>query len=292
MLSDVAPAKVNLSLRIPGRFADGYHAVDSLVVFAANADAADGLDLEPDVPFSLDIKSVKNVGNEQVPIDDSNLVLQAARAFQEAFPDCRTGAFTLEKRLPVAAGIGGGSSDAAAALRLLATLNNITDLQRLRTIAAPLGADIPVCISARAQHMAGIGDIVTPLPGFPQLPAILVNPGVGVSTADVFSALGLESGTMRRNDTVSAQLELLSVSDVLAYLDEQPNDMQSAAATLCPEIGICLDAVAESGAMLARMSGSGATVFGLYDSAAAAHRAAHGISAEHPGWWVADTILR
>lgn len=291
MLSDVAPAKVNLSLRIPGRFEDGYHAVDSLVAFASGSAAADSLSLDPDQPLALTVTGDVE-GAEPVPDDGTNLILRAAHAFRDAFPDCRLGAFTLDKRLPVAAGVGGGSSDAAAALRLLSALNGIADLQRLRLIGAPLGADIPVCVSARAQHMAGRGEAVTPLPGFPDLPAVLVNPRVGVSTAEVFAQLGLPSGALRTGDAAELRLELRTTGDVLGYLDEQPNDLQGVAMGLCPQIALCLDAVAESGALLTRMSGSGATVFGLYDSDAAAHHAARMLSAGHQEWWVVDTVLR
>ncbi|MEM8878880.1 MAG: 4-(cytidine 5'-diphospho)-2-C-methyl-D-erythritol kinase [Pseudomonadota bacterium] len=290
MLSDVAPAKVNLSLRIPGRFEDGYHAVDSVVAFSSGSAATDSLSLDADQPLSLTITG-SVTGADAVPNDDTNLVLCAARAFQDAFPDCRMGAFALDKRLPVAAGIGGGSSDAAAALRLLATLNNISDLQRLRLIGEPLGADIPVCVSARAQHMAGRGERVTPLPGFPELPAVLVNPRVGVLTADVFAKLGIQSGTLRAGHAEEAQFELRNLGDVLAYLDEQPNDLQTVAIALCPQIAVCIDAVVESGAVLTRMSGSGATVFGLFDSEAKANHAARTLSASHQDWWVVDTVL-
>jgi 4-diphosphocytidyl-2-C-methyl-D-erythritol kinase len=295
MLRDLAPAKVNLTLRIPGRFADGYHAVDSVVVFARSATdsggqsaAADGLTLESDEPLSL---SITGHDAQALAVDDDNLILRAARAFAETYPDGRSGAFRLEKVLPVAAGIGGGSSDAAAALRLLATLNNLTDLARLRTIALPLGADVPVCVSARAQHMAGIGDVLRPLPGFPPLPAVLVNPRIGVSTAAVFESLGLEKGTLRQEDIAPDVPELRSLEAALSYCANGSNDMQDAALSLCPVIGECLDAVTDTGAALARMSGSGATVFGLYRTQDEANAAARAIADRHPGWWVAATTL-
>jgi 4-diphosphocytidyl-2-C-methyl-D-erythritol kinase len=302
MLTDVAPAKVNLSLAVPGRFADGYHAVDSVVVFAHPLpahplpertagfyDAADVLMVDPDKPVSL---SITGADTETLPADDDNLVLQAVRAFSDAYPDSRLGAFALQKNLPVAAGIGGGSSDAAAALRLLASLNNLTDLHRLRMIAKPLGADVPVCIGARAQHMAGIGEVLVPLPGFPSLAAVLVNPRIGVSTASVFHALGLEKGTMRRDDIAPEVPELRFLDDVLGYCEAHGNDMQAAAMALCPIIGKCISAVNDTGAALARMSGSGATVFGLYRSVAEAEAAAERLVKAHPDWWVTATILR
>jgi 4-diphosphocytidyl-2-C-methyl-D-erythritol kinase len=269
-----APAKVNLSLKVGGRRADGYHLLDSRVVFAG---VGDTLSLDPAQPLGLTISGPFATG---LQADPDNLILKAARLFAEAVPGARLGAFHLVKRLPVASGIGGGTADGAAAIRLLARLNGIgAQDQRLGGIAARLGADGPVCLAARGRMMSGIGDVLgPPLPPLNAF-AVLVNPGVAVSTPAVFAALGLKAGEMRAADA----------ADWIAA----GNDLEAPAISLAPVIADVLAALrATDGVALARMSGSGATCFALYRDCRASAAAARRIARAHPGWWVKPTILR
>src|SRR5215475_6885298 len=183
-------AKVNLTLRVVGRRTDGYHDLESVVAFA---DCADKLTLTPGPELSL--KTVGPLAMACGEISD-NLVLKAARLLGEVVPGLKSGAFVLDKVLPVAAGIGGGSADAAAALRLLARLNNLAiDDERLQEVALEVGADVPVCLASRACDMTGVGENLLPLSP-PEMPSVLVNPCVPVATKDVFGALGLRHGEL------------------------------------------------------------------------------------------------
>lgn len=261
-----APAKINLTLHVTGRRADGYHLLDSLVVFA---DAGDRLRLDPDGELSLTVTGPMAAG---VPSDGGNLILKAAQ-----LAGAQRGAFTLEKNLPAAAGIGGGSSDAAAALRALGAADADAD-------ALSLGADVPVCLLARAARMTGIGEGLQPLDGLPELPAVLVNPRLEISTPAVFKALA------RRDNPPMGDIPAgLALPEFCRWLAAQRNDLEAPARALQPEIAEVLTAL--SGAVLARMSGSGATCFGIYPSRAAAEAAAAQLSAEHPGWWVQAVTL-
>lgn len=260
-----APAKVNLALHVTGQRDDGYHLLDSLVAFA---DLGDHVSVAPADGLSLYVTGPRADG---VPTDDSNLVLRAARMAGA------TGAITLDKHLPAAAGIGGGSSDAAACLRVLGA-----DLDPL-----PLGADLPVCMVARAARMSGIGEIVTPHP-LPPLPAVLVNPGVAVPTPQVFSAL-----PHKDNPDLGEIPEFGGdVEAVIDWLARQRNDLEAPAMRCAPEIGGTLQAVAGSGAALARMSGSGATCFGLFETPDQARLAAEMIATLQEDWWVQSCILQ
>src|SRR5262252_7808990 len=184
--AEKAPAKVNLTLRVIGRRADGYHEIESLVAFA---DVGDTLTFSPGGALALSVAGPTAAAAGQIA---DNLVLKAARALAERVERLKLGGFALSKRLPVAAGLGGGSADAAAALRLLARANGLApDDPRLFAAARESGADVPVCLEARARVMRGIGDVLSPPLDFPGLPALLVNPGVAVPTRDVFAALGL-----------------------------------------------------------------------------------------------------
>lgn len=267
-LSLPAPAKVNLSLAVTGRRGDGYHELDSLVVFA---DAADVVTVEPAETLSLDIDgpfAAALVG------EADNLALRAARLFGED----RGARLTLTKNLPVAAGLGGGSSDAAAALRLLSAL---WKLPLPADLAASLGADLPVCLRGEAARVAGIGEIVRPVE-LPDFALLLVNPGMALPTGEVFGALG---GACTEPPPCPPGFKQLA--DLLAQLLAVPNDLEPPARGLCPEIGEVLEALASSeGCLLARMSGSGATCFGLYAGRAEAEAAAGAIAAARPGWWV------
>ena len=188
-LVEHAPAKVNLTLAVLGRRADGYHLLDSLVVFAR---AGDRLSFAPGKALSLKVRGL--TAKQAGPLDD-NLVLKAANALAAEIPDLKLGRFTLDKRLPVAAGLGGGSSDAGAALRLLARANRLElDDRRLQKVARRLGADVPVCVDPRPRRMRGIGEMLSAPLAMPKLAAVLVNPGVAVPTRDVFAMLGLKPG--------------------------------------------------------------------------------------------------
>jgi 4-diphosphocytidyl-2-C-methyl-D-erythritol kinase len=279
-------AKVNLTLRVVGRRVDGYHDLESVVAFA---DCADRLTLTPG--SELDLKMSGPLAGACGETSD-NLVLKAARLLGQRVPDLKAGSFTLDKALPVAAGIGGGSADAAAALRLLAQLNGLTlDDGRLIEVALATGADVPVCLASRACDMTGVGETLLPL-SLPILPCVMVNPRVPVATRDVFNALGLRNGELlvgatdvfRGTDWPEAGA---SVEDWVEVLAASSNDLEEPATRIQPVIGEVISALsATNGAWLARMSGSGATCFAIYENTADAGRAAEKIRLDHPGWWV------
>lgn len=289
LLSDRAPAKVNLTLHVLGRrAADGYHVLESLVAFAGTGDR---LTLDPDGAFGLSVAGP--TAGPAGPADD-NLVLRAARGLRARVPGLKLGAFHLVKRLPVAAGIGGGSSDAATALRLLARLNRLP-LHHDAIIAAAreTGADVPVCLDPRARMMAGAGEAIGPALGLAALPAVLVNPGVSVATPPVFRALGLAVGQTLPGAAHPAIAPGLGADTLVAALTPARNDLEAPALTVAPAIGDVLAALrGQDGCRLARMSGSGATVFGIFPDRRAAVRAGMRLKAVHPGWWVAPTFLR
>jgi 4-diphosphocytidyl-2-C-methyl-D-erythritol kinase len=281
-LRERAPAKVNLSLRVLGRRADGYHELESLVAFA---DLADTLSLSPGDALALD------VGGPYATVcgdASDNLVRRATQALAARMTGLRPGRFVLDKQLPVAAGIGGGSADAAAALRLLARANGLApDDTRLREAARAVGADVSVCLDPAARMMRGIGhDLSSPLAIAP-LPAVLVNPGVALSTRDVFSGLALTP------DRMPAGQAPTETTALLAWLQAQGNDLEVPALARAPVIGAVLAVLGRmQGVQLARMSGSGATCFALFADLAAAQSAARAIARDHPGWWVRATTLR
>ncbi len=285
-LTETARAKVNLTLRVLGRRPDGYHELDSIVAFA---DCADHLSLEPGAELSL---VTTGPCAAECGEGEDNLVIRAARALGERVSELTFGRFTLDKHLPVAAGIGGGSADAAAALRLLAKANNIAaDDARLMEAARATGADIPVCVASHACVMTGIGENLTPL-SLPVMPCVIVNPRIAVPTKDVFSALGLLSGELRVG--VAEMLEAVTLPKEGASQDEWilqlvggTNDLEAPALKLQPVIGKVLSSLRDTdGARIARMSGSGATCFAIYDNAAQAKAAADSIVRLQPGWWV------
>lgn len=286
LLTEIARAKVNLTLRVLGRRPDGYHDLDSIVAFA---DCADRLTFEPGIELAL-----TTAGPRASECGDAgdNLVLRAARALSEVIPGLITGRFTLDKHLPVAAGIGGGSADAAAALRLLAGANNIAFSDaRVMSVARATGADIPVCVASHACVMAGVGDNLTPL-NLPAIPCVMVNPRVAVPTAAVFAALGLRHGQLRVG--IAEVLEAItlpkagaSLEDWIVQLSGGTNDLEAPALKVQPVIGDVLAALRRSpGVRLARMSGSGATCFAIYNNDEQAKSAAAGITRGNPGWWV------
>jgi len=290
-LSEEGRAKVNLTLRVIGRRVDGFHDLESVVAFA---DCADRLTLTPGA--ELDLKMSGPLAAACGDASD-NLVLKAARLLGERVPDLKVGSFTLDKVLPVAAGIGGGSADAAAALRLLAKLNDLAlDDKRLLEVALLTGADVPVCLSSRACDMTGVGETLLPL-SLPIMPCVMVNPRVPVATKDVFAALGLRNGELLVGATdIFRGLDWpeagSSVEDWVEVLAASSNDLEAPAARIQPVIGEVLSALSSSnGAWLARMSGSGATCFAIYENTADAGRAADGIRRDHPAWWVHAGVL-
>lgn len=271
-VTEFAPAKVNLALHVTGRRDDGYHLLDSLVVFAGTGDL---VSVAPAAQFSLSVCGPRAAG---VPDGPENLVLRAA-ALLAAPGD--GAAITLEKHLPAASGIGGGSSDAAAAIRALSRLWS-RDLPQASALAA-LGADVPVCLVPKAQRMQGIGEDVTPVAAMPGVALLLVNPGVSVATPAIFRALEQRDGT-----PLPAQIPGFTDAAALAdFLHAQRNDLEPAAIRIAPVIGSVIAALAATrGCLIARMSGSGATCFGLYRDLAAAQSAAQVIARQRPGWWI------
>jgi len=277
--AEPAPAKVNLTLRVLGRRADGYHDIESLVAFAG---VGDELGFTPGGALALAVSGPTARASGEVA---DNLVLKAARALAERVPGLQTGHFSLSKRLPVAAGLGGGSADAAAALRLLARANRIAlDDPRLMAAARATGADVPVCLDPRARVMRGIGDVLSDPLDLPKLPTVLVNPGVAVPTKAVFAALNVAPSTGTGTP--------LDPSALLDAITHGRNDLEAPAIELEPIIAEVLAVIRNlDGCRLARMSGSGATCFGLFDTPAAAAAAAHTLRVGYPEWWVRDTVL-
>ncbi|WP_419538964.1 4-(cytidine 5'-diphospho)-2-C-methyl-D-erythritol kinase [Methylorubrum populi] len=288
VLTTRAPAKINLTLHVLGRRpGDGYHALESLVAFA---EVADTLELVPGEDLTLEISGP--TAGPAGPLDD-NLVLRAARHLAAAVPGLRLGAFRLHKQLPVAAGIGGGSSDAAAALRLLAEGNGLSlDHPALIAAARATGADVPVCLDPRARMMRGAGEEIGPVLDLAPLPAVLVNPGVPVATAPVFKALGLAVGQRLDGAEHPAIGHGLDAEAVLGAIAPARNDLEAPALTVAPVIGEALARLrAQGGCRLARMSGSGATVFAIFSDDVAAQGAAEAVRTAQPGWWVEPTRL-
>ena len=283
MIRRPAPAKINLTLRVTARRSDGYHELASLVAFA---DAADHLCASPASRLSLRIDGPCGASLQG---DDDNLVLQAARALRRTYDLEAGAAITLHKVLPVASGIGGGSADAAATIRMLCGLWGIdADDTGLDEIALSLGADVPVCLTGRPAWVTGIGDRVAPLHAFPSLEAVLVNPGVPVATAQVFAALP-NPGSVH---AVAMPPPSPNGEELIAWLTEQRNDLQAPALSIEPRIGDALAALENcNGCRLARMSGSGATVFGIFDRHALARAAAAHLERDQKGWWVRKVTI-
>ncbi|MGO9672799.1 MAG: 4-(cytidine 5'-diphospho)-2-C-methyl-D-erythritol kinase [Methylocella sp.] len=287
LLSERAPAKINLTLHVLGRRADGWHRLESLVAFSRTGDR---LGLRPGEALSLSIEGPTAPAAGDVK---DNLVLRAARNFGAAFPQAALGAFHLVKRLPVAAGIGGGSSDAAAALRLLARANGVAlDDQRLFEAARETGADVPVCLDARARMMRGLGEELDALLKLPPLVALIVNPGVPLETKAVFARMGLAPSAETGFGPHPKVAPGMAGEELIASLSKGRNDMEAAACRLAPIIGDVLAVLsAAPGCRLARMSGSGATCFALFRDCKAAARARKAILRAHSGWWVKSCVL-
>lgn len=273
-LQELAPAKVNLSLHVTGQRAGGYHLLDSMVVFTQAGDLLEGA---PETGLV-----VTGLEGACLTAGPENLVSRAALLMGVSEPALR-----LVKNLPVAAGIGGGSSDAAAALRLLAAVTG-RPLPPMAEILA-LGADVPACLAGAPCRMQGIGEVLTPLPPLPPFWLVLVNPRVAVSTPQVFRSLN-----NRNNAPMPADLphwpDVYALAD---WLRGQRNDLEAPARALAPVISQVLRALAENpDCALARMSGSGATCFGIFPTEQAASTAAQIVQERHPDWWVVATGIR
>lgn len=269
-IEQAAPAKLNLALHVTGQRADGYHLLDSLVVFAG---VGDRITVAPAETLSLEVRGPEAA---KLGAGEDNLVLRAARAFAAG----RGAAITLDKTLPVASGIGGGSADAAAALRALSRLWGLP-LPGAEAVLA-LGADVPACLAGRPCRMGGIGEVLAPAPALPGMAVVLVNPRVEVPTPSVFRALA------RKDNPAMEPLPpaFATPAALAAWLSRQRNDLEAPAVRVAPVIAGVLSAIAATGPLMARMSGSGATCFGLFAAADAAGRAAAEVAARHPGWWV------
>lgn len=287
-LVENAPAKVNLTLRVVGRRDDGYHDIESLVAFA---DFGDRLSLARGDKLTL---KVRGPGAAQIGEGDDNLVLKAARALLARRPGLTLGTFHLDKRLPVAAGLGGGSADAGAALRLIAEVNGLARGDPdLYAAARATGADVPVCLDPRARVMRGIGEVLSEPLALPPLAAVLVNPGVAVATRDVFAGWRPAAGAGSAALDFAAVAQKVTREQLLLLVAAQSNDLEAPAIALKPVIAEVLAVLRGlAGCKLARMSGSGATCFGLFAAAAAARDAARMLRAKYPQWWVRAGTLR
>jgi 4-diphosphocytidyl-2-C-methyl-D-erythritol kinase len=276
LLSERAYAKINLSLRVLGRRADGYHELESLVAFA---DVADTLTLEPDSTDALEMSGP--FAGRSGPVNE-NLVFRSLAELRRRIAGIKGGRFRLEKNLPVAAGVGGGSADAAATLRLLARANGIA-LNDPRPMAAAqaVGADVPVCMDSRPRIMRGIGEVLSAPIDLPTIPAVLVNPGVALVTREVFGKF--------KSTHASAGLDSVPTKTgaLMELLKQQHNDLTDAATACAPIVGEVLAALRSArGSALVRMSGSGATCFALFGSREEAETAAQQLGAERKNWWV------
>lgn len=272
MITQFAPAKVNLALHVTGQRPDGYHLLDSLVVFAG---IGDRVSVSSDDTLSLEV-----IGADiaEVPSDARNLVLKAARLFDED----KGAKIVLEKNLPTASGIGGGSSDAAASLRALSALWNLP-LPSTDNVLR-LGADLPVCMKPEPQRMRGIGEILDPVPALPGMHMVLANPRVGVTTPSVFGRM-----TNKINPPLEDIPANMDAAQLVHWLSRQRNDLEVPAISGLPVIQDVLDALEDiPSCCLARMSGSGATCFGLFETAAQARLAEDTLRAKHQDWWVAS----
>lgn len=276
-VQEFGAAKVNLFLHVLGRRPDGFHDLDSLVVFA---DVGDEIEL---APSHERVVTVEGRFADAVPIDASNIALRAVELLGDALGRYDGVHVRIVKNVPVAAGLGGGSADAAAVLRGLARLWGIGPSMAFPAVAQALGADVPVCLRSQAARITGIGDMVEPLEPAGSLPLVLVNCGDPLATSDVFAACKTYGeGAADHND-----------DDLTAWILMGRNDLEAPAIALARGVGHTLDILrGQEGCLVARMSGSGATCFGLFESTAAAVAAATAIAAAHPIWWVVATDAR
>jgi len=270
-----AQAKINLYLHVTGKRADGYHLLDSLICFA---EFGDEISVSPADDITLEITGEFGDGLSS----EDNLIVKAANLLKNKYNIKQGANIKLEKNLPVGAGIGGGSADAAAAAKLLVELWDLSCINNeLADLLLPLGADIPVCIHSKTSYVSGIGDIIEPLSGFPEIYMVLVNPLKHVSTPEIFQ-MGFDS----YNEPVNHR-SFDNIDQLVEFLAECSNDLESNAVKLVPEISDIIDIIKrQEGCRLSRMSGSGATCFGIFDNKANAKKASNYIRDKHPNWWV------
>lgn len=269
-INELARAKINLCLHVVGQRDDGYHLLDSIVAFA---NIGDEISITPSNDFQL---TITGPYSDKLSNDESNLVLKAARLFSG---NCSGANITLTKNLPVASGIGGGSADAAATLR---AMSYMTGLSLPKDGGLSLGADVPVCLHEKTCEMQGIGEIIKPIKGFPTIPAVLVCPRAGVATSDVFHVLK----TKENSPVAEFSSAMNTAFELVKFLEVQRNDLEVPSIEINTVIGQCLTELSNSGASLARMSGSGATCFGLFKDFTQANASAKDIKNNHPDWWV------
>lgn len=287
-ITQFAPAKINLTLHITGRREDGYHLLESFVAFA---DVGDEVTVNSQIGFDI---SVTGPYANLLRHEEENIALEAAKAFVSGFSNRLPGVHVdLVKNLPIAAGMGGGSSDAAAVVRALAYLvDESVSKTAADQIAAGLGADVTVCLDPEAAFMSGIGNIVTPLPKLPEVHAVLVNPNIKMLTGAVFAALAVP-GAIRRDEVgLKPEHPFSDVQDLAEFVGSCRNDLEPPAIRMCHEISDVKDALfAQEGCLLTRMTGSGATCFGLFKEECMAHDAATAITQRAPKWWVRSCQL-
>ncbi|WP_137132369.1 4-(cytidine 5'-diphospho)-2-C-methyl-D-erythritol kinase [Rhizobium sp. FY34] len=280
-ITETARAKLNLALHVTGRRADGYHLLDSLVTFASHGDRLQF------VPAAEDDFILEGRFAPELSTDADNLVLQARDSLRHALTQSGQPAppvrITLSKDLPIASGIGGGSADAAATLRGLMRLWQVQlDDDHLAALALSLGADVPMCLVSRPAMARGIGEDLTPATALPALSIVMLNPLIGVSTPEIFRRL-----TRRDHPPVPALPQ--KGGDWITFLQDLRNDLEPAARAQVPQIGEFCDALTAHGAQLARMSGSGATCFGIFDDTHAAKRAATELAIVYPDAYIQPT---
>lgn len=282
-----APAKVNLALHVTDQFTDGYHQLESLVAFCDIGDRI-ALSKNPAPGASTLSLTIKGPFKDCVPVGEENIIIRAVHAFAERFlPKLPNLKIVLEKNLPIASGIGGGSADAAATLLALRGFTGYGTLDELSEIAVTLGADVAMCLHSSPLMAKGRGEQVETMTDFPALNLLLVNPGIAVSTPQVFKALVNKS-----NPPLEALPEKVDQYTFVEWLKRQHNDLETPAIKTAPEVSDTLSEIRNTQPILARMSGSGATCFGIYHDADDAEAAADRIRKSHHDWWVQVTRTR
>lgn len=284
LLTIFAPAKINLYLHITGRLDNGYHTLDSLVAFA---DIGDRVEIEPATDFQFRVQGPYAGSFNSKELDASpnsaNLIVQAAWSLARAAQKVPNIRATLTKNLPLASGLGGGSSDAAAIIwGLLEWWDLSSQAHYLPGLMARLGADVPVCLTCKPSRVRGIGDILDPAPIMPEVPVVLVHPGKPCPTGEVF---GHYSGGFKEPQSLPGDID--TYDGLITFLKRQSNDLYMSACQKVPEIKNTINALnAQKGCGLARLSGSGAACFGLFENEVLAKMAAKAISTENPDWWI------
>ena len=292
LFSNTANAKINLNLSVLGKRADGYHALDSLVTFAVLGDelsvsSSDELTLTYEGAFASDLQ-------DSFVHESDDLVLKAATALQQESGTSMTAALQLTKSVPFGAGLGGGSADAAACLRLLNSFWKLDwSMEALMTLGANIGSDIPACLMNAPCRMTGRGEFVTKIDMLPILFCVLVNPGVHLSTAEIFRKLNTSKIDADKRNTPKEKLPDLTTYEALYnYLQNTGNDLLSPAMEIAPSIGLVLEAISNTGADISAMTGSGSTCFGLFKDEVSAHHAKEQLKELFPDYWVEATALK